>query len=128
MRALSGDTSDKSPYLTDFSAVTVAIAPKIDDIMSIQCISPDKVGIHKTIATGKRIANDNNLVPSAREYSSIEEELFVSMKIFPASSQRDFKSATMSDSIIQIIFNDLLKYILNRSLILYLYPRYFSHL
>jgi subtilase family serine protease len=47
VRALSGDTSERSQYFTDFNAVTVAIAPNIEEENNIRLIFPEILGNQK---------------------------------------------------------------------------------
>jgi hypothetical protein len=103
VRALSGQTSDRSPYFTDLRAVIVAIAPRTEEQNNISSIFPDIVGIPIYRAIGKRTIKESKRVPSDREYSSIDEIFFSSVNIFPAISHSDLRNATMSASMIQII-------------------------
>ena len=103
MRALRGDTRDKSPYLTALSAVTVATAPKSEEThRSIQILHD--IGLsHRVRAIGRRITNEKRRVHSEREYSSREDVFVSSVNIFQASSQSDLRNATIRERIIQSI-------------------------
>ena len=72
VRALSGDTRERSPCFTDLSAVTVATAPKIDENPSITHILLEILGMPIYQAIGKSMIHESKRVPSDREYSSIE--------------------------------------------------------
>jgi hypothetical protein len=105
VRAVRGDTRDRSAYLRALSAVIVVMAFMKELVISIiinsQCIAQKSM----RYTNGRSIINEKRRVPQAREYSSNASFFLISVKLFPASSHRDLRNATTRARIIPIIIS-----------------------
>jgi len=103
VRAVRGETRDKSPYFTALSAVIVVTAFIRELSKSIQ--TNQLVTQERSIKNikGSKSTNEKSLVPQASEYSSSAPSFLTSVKDFPASSHRDLRNATHRARAIPII-------------------------
>lgn len=95
VKALRGETRERSPYLRALSEVIVATELKTQDKISIRrCLASRAAGgIKKT--TGNNTIREKIRIQKAREYSSILCRRFSLVISFPVSSDHDLSSETI---------------------------------
>lgn len=126
VRAVRGETRERSPYFTALSAVIVVTALIQELISKIQRNLRFISEKSSRNTNGSKSRNEKSLVPQASEYSSSESSFLISVNDFPASSHSDLRNATASARNIHII-SSLYLYTQIRILLLFPCSRYFFH-